>query len=436
MLREAYRAHVRELQSRVEPVLSATGFEGLVIHSGTQLGYFADDSHAPFRATPHFAHWLPLSTPGNLLLVRPGEKPLLIHYAPEDYWYEQLPLGNPFWAESFEIRQVGKAEQVFAELPGKGKLAFHGDCPDLAAKHGFPPESLNPPELVARLDWNRGYKTPYEVACIEQAAKLAGPAHRAAREAFESGASELEIHYAYLRSLECTEADLPYPSIIAFDEKAAILHYENKRKERDGKVFLIDCGAAYAGYACDITRTWTRPACDEVFREMVARFDELQQGLCADVRPGLPYPELHHKAHIEIGSLLSDVGIVKVSGADAAGRGLTKPFFPHGLGHFLGIQVHDVGGHQLEPAGGTKPPPDEHPFLRTTRHIEEEQVFTIEPGLYFVEMLLRPRREGKDKDAFDWRLIDRLAPCGGIRIEDNVVVTADGHRNLTRKHLP
>jgi Xaa-Pro dipeptidase len=109
---------------------------------------------------------------------------------------------------------------------------------------------------------------------------------------------------------------------------------------------------------------------------------------------------------------------------------------PHGLGHFLGVQVHDVGGRQAEPSGGIKDPPEEYKFLRTTRLMEENQVLTIEPGLYFIEMLLRPHRTGPDKDAFDWSVIDRLAPCGGMRIEDDVVVTAEGHLNLTRKYLP
>jgi Xaa-Pro dipeptidase len=105
------------------------------------------------------------------------------------------------------------------------------------------------------------------------------------------------------------------------------------------------------------------------------------------------------------------------------------------LGHFLGIQVHDVAGHQREPAGGTNEPPKAHPFLRTTRRLEENQVFTVEPGIYFIEMLLRPHRSGSDAEAFDWQQIERLKLCGGMRIEDNVVVTAEGHRNLTRKHL-
>jgi Xaa-Pro dipeptidase len=435
MATEHYVEHVQELQRRVEEVLEATDYEGLVLHSGTPLRYFADDNDAPFHATPHFAHWVPLEGPNHLLLIRPGEKPFLVYFAPEDYWYEPVPLGSPFWAESFEIKQVGKVDEVFSELPGNGRRAFHGDCPDVAEKHGFTAEDVNPTELVARLDWIRSYKTPYEIECIEQATRSGAAAHRAARVAFESGASELEIHHAYLQAAECSEKDLPYTNIIALNEKGAFLHYDSKRGERDGKVLLIDCGASYHGYACDITRTWTRSSCDSLFREMVQRFDALQQSLCAEVKPGLPFPELHHKAHLLIGDLLQELGVLRVPGEEAVERGLTSAFLPHGLGHFLGIQVHDVAGHQREPAGGTNEPPKAHPFLRTTRRLEENQVFTVEPGIYFIEMLLRPHRSGSDAEAFDWQQIERLKLCGGMRIEDNVVVTAEGHRNLTRKHL-
>jgi Xaa-Pro dipeptidase len=200
-------------------------------------------------------------------------------------------------------------------------------------------------------------------------------------------------------------------------------------------VLLIDVGANFCNYASDITRTWTREGCHPTFAAMVGEFDVLQQDLCAAVRPGLPYPELHHQAHRKIGDFLKRFGILRVGGDEAVERGLTRPFFPHGLGHFLGIQVHDVAGHQKEPAGGSNPPPELHPYLRTTRTIEEGQVFTVEPGIYFIGMLLREHRDGDAAAEFDWKLIDALAPCGGIRIEDNIVVTADGHENLTRQHL-
>jgi Xaa-Pro dipeptidase len=125
-----------------------------------------------------------------------------------------------------------------------------------------------------------------------------------------------------------------------------------------------------------------------------------------------------------------------VSAEEAVAKGLTRPFFPHGLGHHLGIQVHDVGGQLAGPDGSVAPPPPEHPHLRNTRTIEPRQVFTIEPGLYFIPLLLRSWREGPDSALFNWELIDALVPLGGIRVEDNVLVTEDGHRNLTREQLP
>jgi Xaa-Pro dipeptidase len=97
--------------------------------------------------------------------------------------------------------------------------------------------------------------------------------------------------------------------------------------------------------------------------------------------------------------------------------------------------VHDVAGKQADPAGTPAPPPREHPYLRNTRTIEAGHVFTIEPGLYFIPMLLRRFRSGADTAAFDWARIDALAPFGGVRVEDNVVVTAAGPRNLTREAL-
>ncbi len=433
MLADLYADHVRIRRERAALALSETGFDALVLDSGSPFRYWADDMDAPHHEAAHFAHWVPLAGPHHLLLVRPDAEPLLVRVAPEDYWYEQAPLGSPFWVPRFDLREVPTREQAWELVAKDGRRsAYVGDAPAEAKQRGFKAADINPPALVAHLDWDRSYKSAYEVACIEEAERMAARGHVAARAAFQAGSSELEIHQAYVQAVGCVDKDLPYESIIGLDEKGATLHYTGKRAKRDGKVLLIDSGARHLGYASDITRTWTTEECNATFRVLVAAVDSLQRELCDAVRPGLPYSELQRLAHFKIGEVLSICGLLKVGAAEAVEQGLTRAFFPHGVGHFLGLQVHDVAGHQKGPAGGRVEPPADQPYLRTTRTIEAGQVFTVEPGLYFIEMLLRPHRAGPTSRHFDWKLIERLAPCGGIRIEDNVLVTAGGHRNLTR----
>jgi Xaa-Pro dipeptidase len=434
-VRELYADHVATLRERAERALAETGFDTLVLTSGTPQRYFADDMDAPHHETPHFAHWVPARGPHHVLAVEPGRRPRLFFVSPEDYWYEQVPLGAPYWVSELDVEEVGSEARAFERLGSIKGAAYVGDAPDAARALGFADEAINPGALVARLDWERAVKTPYEVACLEEAEVVAARGHVAARAAFEDGASELEIHRAYVAATGVVDKELPYESIVALDEKGATLHYTGKRTKRDGRVLLIDAGVRYQGYCSDITRTWTRGSADPLFVELLQGVDRLQRELCDLVRPKIRYPELHAAAHAKIADLLHALGVLALGGTEAVALGLTRPFLPHGLGHFLGIQVHDVGGHQKDRTGGTQPPPPEHPFLRTTRELEPGQVFTIEPGVYFIELLLGPERAGKNAAHYDWKLIERLKPFGGIRIEDNVLVTADGHRNLTRPHL-
>jgi Xaa-Pro dipeptidase len=113
---------------------------------------------------------------------------------------------------------------------------------------------------------------------------------------------------------------------------------------------------------------------------------------------------------------------------------VTDHFLPHGLGHFLGLQVHDVGGDLAGPAGGKLPRPTRFPRLRLLRPLDADMVVTIEPGLYFIDTLLdRLRARRKAARHVQWRRLGDLRKFGGIRIEDDVLVTPSGHRNLTRE---
>ena len=428
-----FKDHLTERRRALDADLEAVGRDAVIISSGAPFTYFADDNDAPFFPTPHFNHWCPMNGPHHLLHLGTGRKPRLIRYIPEDYWYEQAPLGDPFWVDGFDVVEAGTVDAVWAALGSVPNAAFIGNETVRAESAGL---ECNPGRLTSRLDWGRSYKTDYELSCLEQATATAARGHIAARQAFEAGASELDIHHAFVTAAGVTDDQLPYPSIVAVNEKGATLHYHGKRNVREGKVLLIDVGARHSGYASDITRTYRRDGAASAFAEIVDGLNAIQLGLCGAVEPGVPFGDLHHRAHLEIAGLLEKVGVIRANPEEAVREGWSRAFFPHGLGHHLGIQVHDVAGHQSDADGTPAPPPEQHSYLRNTRTLEERHCFTVEPGIYFIDMLLRPLREGEDSERFDWKLIDELSPCGGARIEDDIVVTGNGHRNLTTEHLP
>ena len=431
-LSDLYRDHVVERRRKLETALAATGYDSLIVSSGEPHRYFADDQDAPFHPFGHFAHWCPVEGPHHLLVLKPGKKPRLVRHAPENYWYEPILLDECFWLSDLDVEEEGTVDAVWNTLGSMKGAAYVGNETARAEAAGL---VVNPGKLVAHLDWDRAYKTDYELKCLDEASALGAKGHVAAGEVFDAGGSDLEIHYAFVRAMGVTDAELPYPTIVALDEKAAFLHYQSKRSFRGGKVLLIDAGGQVRGYASDITRTRTAQSCDRRFVALRDGLETLQQELCQTVGPGIPYGDLHEAAHRKIGELLCAHGVLLCDVDEAVAKGYTQTFFPHGLGHHLGLQVHDVGGHLKDASGNEAPPPSQYPYLRNTRTIEERHVFTVEPGLYFIEMLLRPFRE-ESHGAFAWKLIDELSPLGGIRIEDNIVVTQDGHRNLTRTYLP
>ena len=163
--------------------------------------------------------------------------------------------------------------------------------------------------------------------------------------------------------------------------------------------------------------------------------DRLQQRLCARVKAGVDWRDIHLASVHGVAGLLRDGGVVRCTAEQAVESGIAARFFPHGIGHLLGLQVHDVGGTQATPEGGEIPRPAGHPALRLTRRLEAGFVVTMEPGLYFIDALLQPLREGPQAGLVDWARVEALRPCGGIRIEDDLAVTADGLREPDARRL-
>jgi Xaa-Pro dipeptidase len=238
---------------------------------------------------------------------------------------------------------------------------------------------------------------------------------------------------AYLDAARQTDNELPYSNIVALNEHGAVLHYTDLDHAPPAHLhsFLIDAGASFHGYASDITRTHAAAGASE-FAALIDAVDDAQQGFCAKVRAGQSYPDLHVHAHHVLAGILREHGFIRASAESAVESGITSAFFPHGLGHGIGLQVHEVAGFQKSDSGGTIPKPAGHPYLRLTRTLEPGMVTTIEPGLYFINMLLAELKQKPAAKDVNWEKVDAFRKYGGIRIEDDVVCTDGEPENLTR----
>lgn len=432
ILAPLYPQHLATLRTRADQALELAGYDHLVIAAGLPLRKFLDDQDYPFVANPHFRHWLPLAdAPGSWIVHTLGARPKLVFLQPRDYWHVVPAAPHGYWAEHFDVVIVRNAADAATHLPGAGsRSAVIGPA---GQRQPGGVEANNPPAVLDYLHWHRSYKTPYELELMREASRIGARAHRAAAQAFRAGASELAIHQAYLAAASAIDAELPYASIVALNEHGAVLHYTHfdRTPPAQSRSFLIDAGASAAGYASDITRTYAATG-HEAFQALIDSVDAAQQGFAAKVRAGQSYPELHIHAHHVLAEVLREHGVLRMSAESAVETGVSAAFFPHGLGHPIGLQVHDVAGFQQGERGGSIPRPASHPYLRMTRVLEPGMVVTIEPGLYFIDMLLAELRDQPFARDIDWAKVDAFRPYGGIRIEDDVVCTDGAPENLTR----
>ena len=434
-LAELYPQHLETLQGRAAEALRRAGRDHLVIPSGTLHYQAFDDRDYPYAVNPQFKAWLPVTNaPGSWLVITPGKRPRLLFLQPRDYWHVVPEAPSGYWVEHFDIEVIRTADEAIGLLPADpARCAILGE--PQSALQAFVPD--NPAPALAYLDYHRAYKTPYEIEMMRRASRIGVRAHRAAERAFRAGASEFGIHLAYCQAAGQDANDLPYGNIVALNEHAAVLHYTERDRVAPKPVrsFLIDAGASFGGYACDITRTYS--AADDEFAAMVCAVDAAQQAMCAAVRPGFDYRQLHLDAHLALAAILREFGVIKVSAEEAVATGVSSAFFPHGIGHGIGLQVHDVAGFAASDRGGAMiDKPEGHPYLRLTRTLEPGMVVTIEPGIYFIDMLLDELKAKGLGDAVDWSRVDAFRPYGGIRIEDDVACTTAAPINLTREAFP
>ena len=427
---DLYKAHLQTLMRRTERSLAASGFDALVIHAGAPPIQFLDDQDYPYKVNPHFKAWVPIvDNPHCILLFVPGARPQVLFYQPNDYWHKPARLPQAPWTAEVDLVAMDDPSKAGDRWARLGRVAHIG--PEACAA-GADAANVNPKDLLAHLHYDRAVKTAYELECMRRASELGARGHRAALAAFRRGDSEYGAHMHYLAACAQREEEMPYNNIVAYNENSAVLHYQHLERAAPASLrsFLIDAGAQYRGYASDITRTYA--AAPGPYADLVEAVDEAQQALCGEIVAGRDYRDVHLSAHRRLGDVMQRVGLTKMSGQAALEQGVTGVFFPHGIGHLLGLQVHDVGGVMGDPRGHERQRPEGHPYLRLTRMLEPGVVVTVEPGIYLIDSLLAAAHADARRAHIDWAVVEELKPFGGVRIEDNVVATAAQPENMTR----
>lgn len=425
-----HREHVTELRRRYDELFRRMStLEAIVIHSGSPLlKNSADDQDWPTVTTPHFAHWTPYRETPALLVICPSERPRLYCQRHTSFWEGPAPRSDQWDRSSFDIEEVASLR----EITSFGACIFIGDDESYRPLTAIKDQTVS--DVLRQLAVIRTTKTAFEVASMREASRIGGLGHKTLKDLFLSGGafSELDLHYEYLKATQQTDFSVPYSNIVGMGSNAAILHHIHySRKKRSGDLsLLVDAGATCNGLASDITRTWVRGTSKgaTLFRQLVDGVERVQQALCQKFVVGTAYEALHNESHLLLADVLREIGLTKTSTEELVSSGATRCLFPHGLGHSLGIQVHDVGMKFRAAA-------QENPYLRNTSVIQAGQVVTVEPGIYFIDSLLKELSEKPVGKTFDWGAIELLKPYGGVRIEDNIHATKQGPENLTRVYI-
>jgi Xaa-Pro aminopeptidase len=286
-------------------------------------------------------------------------------------------------------------------------------------------------DLRYGLNHVRRQKDAIELARMRAAERATRAGFAAIAPLIEPGRSERELQIELEAAFFRNGADfLAFDTIVGSGPNSAVLHFPpSSRRFADGELILIDAGAEYRGYASDITRTYSAsgrftPEQQDLYAIVAAASERATKRCTA----GTEWRDVHRTAALVIAEGLVELGLLRGGPESLVERGAQALFFPHGVGHMVGLGVRDAG----EVLRGREPPEDEFPRLRVDLPLLPGHVFTVEPGIYFVPALLDDADlRQRHRDAVDWERAEAMLGFGGIRIENNVLIKDDGNEVLT-----
>ena len=369
------------------------------------------DRTYPFRAHSEYLYLADRERPGGVLA-----------YAPADGWVEF-------------VAPVTADELLWAGLEGDREGVPEGTRPlgELEAwVAGRPVRRLGAAadadvELRDALIRVRRPKDDVELERMRTAAEATRAGFAELVPQIAAGRTERELQITLEAAFLRNGGDfLAFETIVAAGDHAAVLHFSPTARElRDGDLLLVDAGAEYRGYASDVTRTYavggTFTAEQALVHDTVRRAGETAIAAC---RPGREWHDVHRAAALVVAEGLVELGVLRGAPETLVESGAATLFFPHGVGHLVGLGVRDTGAASDEPPT----PVPGLPRLRVDIPLRPRQAWTVEPGIYIVPALLARER---GRDGVDWDRVDELHGFGGVRLEQNVLITDDGCEILT-----
>jgi Xaa-Pro aminopeptidase len=369
------------------------------------------DRAYPFRAHTEYLYLADRERPGGVL-----------GYAPADGWIEfvtPVTADELLWTGLEGDREgVPEGTRPLDELE-----QWVGDRPVRRLGAEAEPDA----ELRDALIVVRRPKDDVELERMRTAAEATRAGFEELVSLIAAGRTERELQVALEAAFLRNGGDfLAFESIVAAGDHAAVLHFSPTARElRDGDLLLVDAGAEYRGYASDVTRTYavggTFTAEQALVHDTVRRAGETAIAAC---RPGVEWHDVHRAAALVVAEGLVELGALRGSPETLVESGAATLFFPHGVGHMVGLGVRDTGPASVE----TPTSLPGLPRLRLDITLEPRQAWTVEPGIYVVPTLLARER---GRDGVDWDRVDELHGFGGVRLEQNVLITDDGCEILT-----
>jgi len=401
--------HYRALRRTLAKRLAGQGIVHL--QGGKPVPRNFDVDYA-FRQNSDFLYVTGVEEPGCHLVLDGAREILLVPRVDAHHrvWEGHVP-GPAEAKRLFGVDRVMYADELKKALRGRRPVA--------------------PAKLRDALDELRAVKSEGELGLMRRANAVSGAAHAAVMKAVRPGMREYELQAVF--DAACLKAGLKhlaYPSIVAAGVNSAVLHYrKNNGPLRSGDLFLIDAGAELGGYAADITRTY--PVTGKFTRRQRDVYSvvlEAQKACIAKARPGVNSADLHVYSMRVIAEGLKSLGFLKGDTDGLLENGAVRLFYPHGLTHMLGLDVHDVtGGKKRVLPNPTKVP------VRFVAKLEPGFVITMEPGVYFISALLNdPAQRRKHRGSVNFTKAESFLDFGGVRIEDDIVIRDGAAENLTK----